>query len=392
MHRVSVVIPALNEEGSVGGTVRSVPKDALKRVGFDVEILVVDNGSSDSTASEAEKAGARVVSEDKRGYGNAYISGFSSARGDILVMADADGTYPLETLPDFIRPIADGRADFVIGSRMKGSIEPGAMPWLHRHVGNPILTFFLNRLFGTNISDSHCGMRAFTRAALDKMNLKTGGMEFASEMLIEAARNKLRMVEVPISYRARSCGKPKLSSFSDGWRHLRFMMLYNPTSFFIIPGALLFLAGFALVVVLVAGPVELSFGGDNFLVDIHPMVLGNLLVVLGLQIIILGIFTRVYSVIMGLKEPGRFSKALLKYNSLERELVAGVIIFLSGFAVALRIFLGWINTGFGELSELRNAILASTLMFFGVQLIFSALFLSVLLLGRRESDEDSLHL
>lgn len=187
---ISVVIPALNEEGVVGKTVKSVPVTELKDKGFKVEVIVVDNASEDHTALEAEEAGARVVRENKRGYGNAYQKGFQEARGDIIVMGDADGTYPMEMIPEFIKPIVEDGYDFVIGDRLNGMMDDGAMPALHRYIGNPILSKMLNILFKNNINDTHCGMRAITREALQRLDLGASGMEFAIEMVIEATEKK----------------------------------------------------------------------------------------------------------------------------------------------------------------------------------------------------------
>jgi len=387
MRSISIVIPALNEEGVVGKTVGSVPVKELEGLGLSVEILVVDNDSSDNTALEAREAGARVVSELKRGYGNAYRRGFREARGDIVVMSDADGTYPLESTPELIRPILEGRADMVLGSRFMGEMLPGSMTWLHKNVGNPLLTAILNFLFKTRISDTHSGFRAISRSALGRLNLHSPGMEFASEMIIEAANKELRLAEIPIQYRPRGGGEAKLSSFQDGWRHLRFMMLYSPTYLFLLPGALISALGLLLVVALLYGPIRIG----NIGLDIHPMILGNLLVILGIQIVLLGLFTKVFSVIQGINKRGRFMSVLLRYNSLEWELVAGFGVFAAGFVIALGIVFKWIKAGFKDLSELRTAMLASTLMFVGIQLVFSALFLSVLLLGLGDSDEGSLH-
>lgn len=219
---ISVVIPALNEEGVVGRTVKSVPVDELEIRGYDVEVLVVDNASTDNTALEAAAAGARVVREEKRGYGNAYLRGFREARGDILVMGDADLTYPFEMIPDFIAEIEKGY-DFVIGDRMNGMMEDGAMPALHRYIGNPALSKMLNILFRNNVRDTHCGMRAFTREALERLNLQAPGMEFAIEMVIEASEKGLRISQIPIPYRQRG-GEAKLHSFKDGWRHIEYML------------------------------------------------------------------------------------------------------------------------------------------------------------------------
>jgi len=380
MVKVSVVFPALNEEAAVEETISSVPLDEIRKMGVEIEVVVVDNASEDATAQKAEEAGARVVREEKRGYGNAYLRGFQETSGDIIVMLDVDGTYPAEEIPKFVEPILEGRADFVMGSRLKGTIHPDAMPRLHKYIGNPLLTGVLNLLFHAHISDAHCGMRAFTREALDKMNLRSTGMELASEMVIEAARKKLRIIEIPIEYRPRVGGKPKLSSFSDGWRHIRFMMLYSPTKLFIIPGAALTLLGLAMVFALSSGP--LRFGSIFFYT--HPMILGNFLVLVGLQILFLGVFNSVYSATKGLSEPDRLTATVMEYSSLERELLVGFGLFLLGFLAATKIVFVWVRSGFDELYELKNAIVASTLMFVGIQFMFSAVFLSVLLLDRRE--------
>lgn len=222
--KISFVIPALNEEGIVGKTIRSIPTEEIKEAGYEVEIIVVNNNSTDNTEQEAREAGATVFLEMNRGYGNAYKRGFKEATGDIFVMGDADGTYPLEQSLNFINYIVEDGSDFVIGSRFKGSIEEGAMPALHQYIGNPMLTKMLNILFHADYSDTHCGMRAFTREAYEKMDLKAPGMEFAIEMVIEAAENNLNIKEVPISYRKRGGGEAKLSSFDDGWRHIKYML------------------------------------------------------------------------------------------------------------------------------------------------------------------------
>jgi len=380
LKRVSVVIPALNEEGSVGGTVAAVPKEKLQRLGLETEIIVVDNNSTDNTGKEAKRAGAKVLFEEERGYGKAYLRGLAGASGDVIVVADADGTYPLETIPKFIEPILEGKADFVIGSRLRGTIEKGAMPWLHRHVGNPVLTFFLNRLFRAGISDAHCGMRAFTGEALERMDLKTPGMEFASEMVIEAARKGLRIAEQPIHYRARKSGEAKVSSFEDGWRHLRFMFLYSPAPIFLGLGSFLTIFGLGLIIALMRGPAIIG----NFGLDIHPMILGNLFVILGIQAVILAVFSRIYAALRGIHPPGRFAGLFMSYNTLEHGILTGLFLFAVGAAIDLNILLKWVTSGFGELAELRGAIFGSTLAAIGVQIVFGAIFVSMLLLERGE--------
>lgn len=226
---LSVVIPALNEERTVAATVRQVPFERLREMGLDIEIMVVDNASSDRTGEEARSAGATVIVEARRGYGNAYIAGFRAARGNLIVMADADGTYPLEEIPSLITPLLERRADLVTGSRLRGHLLPGAMPPLHRYVGVPLLTWTLNLLFGLRISDAHCGMRAVTRSALDRMGLRSEGMELASEMLVAAGLTGARVMEIPIEYRPRPGAPSKLRSFRDGWRHLRYLILQKLT-------------------------------------------------------------------------------------------------------------------------------------------------------------------
>lgn len=222
--KVSFVIPALNEEGIVGKTIKSIPVDEIEEAGYEVEIIVVNNNSTDNTEEEAREAGATVILETNRGYGNAYLRGFSEASGEILVMGDADGTYPLEQSMEFVNLIVEDGCDFVIGSRFKGSIEKGAMPALHQYIGNPMLTKMLNIFFHAEYSDTHCGMRAFTKEAYEKLELTAPGMEFAIEMVIEASEKKLNIKEVPIAYKRRGGGEAKLSSFGDGWRHVKYML------------------------------------------------------------------------------------------------------------------------------------------------------------------------
>ena len=221
---VSVVIPCLNEAESIEACVRAARK-ALDEGGYRGEVLVVDNGSTDGSGELAAGAGARVVVEPRRGYGNAYLAGLAAARGRYIVMLDADMTYDAGELPRFVAALEDG-GDMVLGDRMEG-IQPGAMPWLHRHVGNPVLTGLLNRLFGTEVKDAHCGMRALRREVLPRLDLRTTGMELASEMVISAAKAGLDIRQFPIEYHPRQ-GESKLSTWSDGWRHLRFLLIHSP--------------------------------------------------------------------------------------------------------------------------------------------------------------------
>lgn len=370
--KVSVVIPALNEEGIVGKTVRSVPIKKLNDIGLETEIVVVDNASTDNTSKEASEAGARVVLETNRGYGNAYLRGFKEATGDIMVMGDADGTYPFDEMVEFIQPILKGDAEFVMGSRLKGDIRPGAMPALHKYIGNPFLTWVLNVLFHTGISDAHCGMRAMTKEAWGKLNLKTSGMEFASEMVIEASRQKLRIAEIPITYYPRE-GESKLSSFSDGWRHLRFMMLYRPGPFLLIPG----------VIALVVGVTLASFVWFEGQSRMHSLILGSLLLLIGYQLLLSWLYFGAFAESYGVTS-SRLKKKLINYHSLEKELLLGLLLLIIGVAIGLNVLYNWSAGGFGALSQIQQAMMAMILSLLGIQTIFSGMFLSLLLLNKDE--------
>lgn len=368
--KISIVIPALNEEGIVGKTVRTVPLDKLHENGLETEIIVVDNASTDNTAKEAEEAGARVVLGSKRGYGNAYLKGFSEATGDIVVMGDADGTYPFQITYEFIQPILKGEADFVMGSRLKGDIKEGAMPALHKYIGNPFLTWVLNKLFGTGISDAHCGMRAIKKDTLDDLHLKSGGMEFASEMVIEAARKNVKIAEIPITYYPRE-GESKLSSFADGWRHLRFMMLYRPTPFLLGPGLIALAVGVILT-------LTVAIQGDSRL---HTLILGSLLLIIGYQMLLAWIHFGAFGTVYGFSKSSGIVKKIMSYHSLGRELSIGIIFLAAGVVGGLYVLYSWSAVGFGSLYQVQYAMLAMMLSIIGIQTIFSGMFLSLLLLA-----------
>jgi glycosyltransferase involved in cell wall biosynthesis len=372
---ISIVIPALNEEGLVGNTIKMVPVDKLREKGLDVEIVVVDNASTDNTAQEAREAGARVVYGEKRGYGNAYLKGFSEAKGDIIVMGDADGTYPFETTYEFIQPILKGEADFVMGSRLKGNIHKGAMPALHKYVGNPFLTWILNVLFKAGISDAHCGMRAIKKDTLEKLDLKSSGMEFASEMVIEAARKNVRIAEIPIDYYPRK-GESKLSSFSDGWRHLRFMMIYRPTPFLLIPGVIVLSMG----LIFFLGVILQQY-------RMHSLILGSLLLIIGYQMLLAWIQFGAFGAVYGISKTSNRIKRFMSYHSLGREIFLGLLFLLVGALVGLKVLYSWSTVGFGTLSQIQYAMMALILGILGIQTIFSSMFLSLLLLRGRFKDE-----
>jgi Glycosyl transferase family 2 len=337
-------------------------------------VIVADNGSEDGSAELAKAAGALVVFEPRRGYGSAYLAGFAAATGEYIVMADADLTYDFGDIPRFVDEL-DGGADLVMGNRMKG-IQPGAMPWLHRYVGNPVLTGILNLFFRTGVRDAHCGMRAVRRDALPRLDLRTTGMEFASEMVIRAGKAKLDITEISIHYHPRE-GDSKLSSFRDGWRHLRFLLVHSPTWLFIVPGAAMAFLG-ALVSLTVLFQIQV-FGREW---DLHAMVAGALLMVVGTQVLALGLCAHAYGTyFMGEQDPW-FDRMRARFK-LEHGLLLGGSIILAGLVMVAIILGTWVDRGFGELSEERLAVLAATLLIVGLQIFFSSFLISILGLRRR---------
>ena len=370
---VSVVIPCLNEADNIERCV-SWARTTLAEHGLSGEVIVADNDSEDASAALAVKAGARVVHERRRGYGNAYMAGFGAARGRYIVMADADLTYDFGDIPRFVEQLEQG-ADLVMGDRMDG-IQPGAMPWLHQYIGNPILSGTLNLFFRTGVRDAHCGMRAFRRDALPALDLRTTGMEFASEMVIRAAKAGLTIGQIPIDYHPRG-GTSKLSSFRDGWRHLRFLLVHSPTHLFVIPGAVMFVLG-ALVALVSLARIEV-FGREWML---HSTIAGSLLAIVGTQVLALGLCAHAYgSYFMGEREPW-FDRMRARFR-LEHGLLAGGAIGGAGALIAAAVVITWIERGFGSLSEERLLVVASALIIVGVQVLFSSFLLSILGLRRR---------
>ena len=371
---VSVVIPCLNEEENIEACVEAARK-AMADAGILGEVVVADNDSEDQSAKLAEAAGARVVHEPRRGYGSAYMAGFGAARGKYIVMGDADLTYDFEEIPRFVDYL-DGGADLVMGDRMD-NIQPGAMPWLHRYVGNPLLSGFLNLLYRTGVRDAHCGMRAVRRSKLEELDLRTPGMEFASEMVIRAAKRGLVIEQFPIDYHPRG-GESKLSTWRDGWRHLRFLLVHSPNYLFLLPG--LVLAGVGSLVVLLSILQVPIFGRTWY---VHAEVAGALLLIIGVQVVSLGLCAHAYgSYFMGERDEW-FDRMRARFR-LEHGLMLGGFTALAGVVIAVVIVAQWISRGFGELSEERLAILAATLIIVGLQVFFSSFLLSII--GLRRGD------
>lgn len=371
---VSIIIPCMNEEKTIGVCIKKAFA-SLEQEGLDGEIIVSDN-STDKSREIARNLGAIVVTPENKGYGNAFLEGFRNANGKYILLADADDTYDLMETPKFMKPLMENEADFVMGTRLKGHIKKGSMPWLHRYIGNPILTGTLNELFKTRISDSHCGMRSITKEAYDKLDLKSEGMEFASEMIIEAARKKLRITEVPITYYPRLTPS-KLHSWGDGWRHLRFMMLYNPTPFFSIPGFMLIALGIFMT-------ITMSIRGNLLARSIHSFILGTMLLLIGTQMLATGGYMKVYGIVHNRIDKTGITAKFLDYHSLELGLLFGIFIFFVGLVIGARVLIKWIESGYGSLSEVGTAVTSMTLAAMGVQIIFSTLIISIFLLEEKD--------
>jgi glycosyltransferase involved in cell wall biosynthesis len=370
---VSVVIPCLNEAENIEQCVHTA-RGAMEAAGIAGEVIVADNGSGDGSAALAERAGARVVHEPVRGYGSAYLAGFAAARGSYIVMADADLTYDFNEIPRFLAKLEAG-ADMIIGDRMQ-NIQPGAMPWHHRYIGNPLLSNLLNLLFHTGVNDAHCGMRAFRREHLERLDLRTSGMEFASEMVVRAAKAGLEIRQLPIEYRPRG-GESKLSSFRDGWRHLRYLVLHSPKHLFIIPGAVMAAVGGLISALVLA---HISVLGRRW--EVHTLIGGSLLLIVGAQVVTLGLCARAYGIyFMGERDPW-FERMRERYR-LEHGLALGGAIASVGLAIILAIVLEWVRRGFGSLSEERLALFAATLLVLGIQVVFASFLLSIIGLRRK---------
>jgi len=376
-YELSVVMPCLNEAETIGMCVEKTIK-VMRENGINGEVVVSDNGSTDGSIEIATQAGARVVQQELRGYGYALMKGFDESKGRFLLMMDADNTYNFEDIPGFVELLRSGY-DAVMGNRFKGGIMPGAMPWSHRYIGNPILSGMLNLFFKTGIGDAHCGMRACTQEAYQRMNLQTGGMEFASEWVINAAKSNLKITEVPTKYFPRG-GESKLHSFRDGWRHLRFMLLYSPTHLFLWPGTILSTIGFIALLILTLGPISIS--GIRF--GIHWMFLASMLTVLGWEIITLGFCARVYSLSCHIDtRRDAIVDFFLRVYSLESAISFGALVFMTGVLTFSLALYALVHFGLTDLQSIRLATLALTLLVVGAHTIFVSFFVSVMVIKRR---------
>lgn len=366
---VSVVMPCLNEEETIAACIDKAT-DAFKRDEIAGEIIVADNGSTDRSVEIAQKHGARVVHQKEKGYGRAYQLGIAEAKGRIIVIGDSDDTYDFSTIVKFIGPIRNGY-EFVNGSRIKGRIHKGAMPFLHRYLGNPVLSAILNIFFRSGFSDVYCGMKAFTKKAYEKIRPISPGMEFALELIINACRLNLKRTEIPVELRPRK-GESKLRTFVDGWRSLRFMLLYCPNYLYLIPGGVIFITGFAGMVMLLKGPVILF--GHTF--DFHAMIFFSMSTILGFLLINFGFFAKTYALAEGFEGRNNFFKYFYRYFNLEKGILAGAGLIAVALFLLLMILREWIFIG--PVTRERQELFAVTLLVIGMQVIFSSFLISLI--------------
>ncbi len=378
---ISVIMPCLNEAETLAACITKA-QASLASAGVSAEIIIADNGSTDGSQSLAHSLGARVVPVSSRGYGNAIMGGIAAAHGQFIIMGDADDSYDFANLQPFIQKLREGY-DLVMGNRFKGGIQPGAMPHLHRYLGNPVLTGIGRLLFQSPCGDFHCGLRAFSKSALARMDLHTTGMEFASEMVVKATLYKMRITEVPTTLapdgRSR---RPHLRSWRDGWRHLRFLLLYSPRWLFLYPGALLMFLGLLFGTWLMFRPIRVG----HVFFDVNSLLYAAMAIVIGFQSISFAVFTKIFAISEGLlPEDPRLNKAF-KFITLETGLIAGIGLVLLGLITTLIAVGLWGKHRFGELDPrkvMRIAIPAATSLVLGCQIIFSSFFLSVLGMKRK---------
>ncbi|RJX43393.1 glycosyltransferase family 2 protein [Halonotius aquaticus] len=366
---ISFVLPTMNEAAGIEECIDRATR-ALEQLGVTGEIIISDD-STDETPEIARSMGAIVVKPDSSGYGYAYRYAFEAARGELIVMGDADTTYNFEELPTLLDRLTETNADIVLGSRLAGEIKDGAMPPLHKYIGNPLLTWFLNAFYDAGVSDAHSGFRVVTREALETMELESDGMEFASEMIMDAASKGLTIEEVPITYHERE-GEATLESFTDGWRHVKFMLVNAPGYLFSLPGIVLGVIG---VLIMGLGYTGTSIAGQPF--GIHSLIAGSLLTLLSYQIGSLGLLSEISSdPIQASRDP--ITKWIRQHFTLERGILVGIGLVGIGSAMVSLFVWRWVQSGFVELPPLRGDIVAFTLIVVGIQTIFGSFFMSIL--------------
>ncbi len=370
---LSIVIPCLNEAETIALCVNKAQRYLLTYQ-IQGEVVVADNGSTDGSQAIAQANGAKVIQIKEPGYGSALRGGFAAAQGEYIIMGDGDDSYDFTNLTPFLQKLRSG-SDLVMGNRFLGGIKPGAMPILHRYLGNPVLSWIGRLFFRSPCGDFHCGLRGFRKSAIESLDLQTSGMEFASEMIVKAALYRLSIAEVPttLSPDGRSRA-PHLRTWRDGWRHLRFLLLYSPRWLFFYPGLLLMLAGFVSTLILLSGP------------RVHSLLYSAIAIIIGFQIVSFGVFTKAFAISEGLLPEDKRFKTIAKYANLEAGLIFGCVLLLLGVGGSIYSFRIWEATLFGALNpamSMRVVIPSVTSLALGVQVIFSSFFLSVLKLKRQ---------
>ena len=380
-------MPCLNEEETITACILKA-KRSIESNNLDAEILISDNGSIDGTRCIAEKLGARIVYTKERGYGNALKHGIEHAKGKYVIMGDADDSYDFSNISSFISKLRDGY-DLVMGNRFKGGIQKNAMPFLHRYFGNPVLSFIGSLFFKIPIGDFHCGLRAFNRQSIVNIQLCCTGMEFASEMVVKASLHNLKITEVPTTlYPDGRSRAPHLRPWRDGWRHLRFLLLYSPRWLFLLPGLTIMLLGIIITSVLFFGPVKIK----SISFDIHTMLYSSVMVIIGFQAVTFYFFSRIFAIKTGLVSNNKLLKSFTRHFTLEKGLITGVLLLLAGIILTIASLKIWDKYSFGNLDPvrmLRLVIPAVTFLVLGVQVILNSFFAGILYLENERGDSNN---
>jgi glycosyltransferase involved in cell wall biosynthesis len=383
---VSIVMPCLDEAETLATCIRKA-QGAIEAAGLSAEIIVADNGSRDGSPLIAKELGARVVAVAQKGYGSALLGGIAEARGEFVVMGDADDSYDFAAIAPLIEKLREGY-DLVMGNRFTGGIRAGAMTWSHRWLGNPALTRLSQLFFRTPVGDMHCGLRAFRKSSIDSLHLRATGMEFASEMVIKASLRRMKIAEVPVTLSPDGRSRPPhLRTWRDGWRHLRFMLLFSPRWLFLYPGVALLGAGAIVGALLEAGPKYV--GPVSF--DIHTLLLAGFACLIGFQLIVFAVFTKVFAMERGFHPPSATYYRLFDLIKLETGLAVGGLMFAAGAIGLVVAVLSWGAVGFGQLDPrmtMREIIPAAVLLTLGVQTVFASFFLSILGMERGDAPSD----
>ncbi|OQP61069.1 dolichol-P-glucose synthetase [Niastella vici] len=372
----TILMPCLNEAETLKSCIQKA-KNGIAHNNLVAEILVADNGSTDGSIDMALHLGARVIHVDDKGYGNALRAGIEHAKGKYIIMGDSDDSYDFEDISLFVAKLREGN-DLVMGNRFKGGIMKGAMPFLHRYLGNPVLSFIGRLFFKIKIGDFHCGLRGFNRNAILDIGLNSTGMEFASEMVVRSSLNNLKISEVPTTLQPDGRSRPPhLRTWRDGWRHLRFLLMYSPKWLFLYPGAILTITGLIITAILFGGPVQIK----SVTFDIHTMLYSSIMIIIGFQVLTFYFLSKIYAIKAGLDNNKKWLGSFDKFFSLERALISGGLVFMAGLFLTIYSIGVWNSKSFGNLDPVqtfRFVIPSSTFLVLGIQMVFNSFFTSIL--------------